>query len=35
MYSDPDQEKANRAVQAMLKMHKLDIASLEKAYAGE
>ncbi|WP_221356148.1 VOC family protein [Streptomyces beigongshangae] len=35
MISDPDQEKANRATAAMLKMHKIDIAALEKAYAGE
>ncbi|WP_328498347.1 VOC family protein [Streptomyces sp. NBC_00414] len=35
MISDPDQEKAARATAAMLKMHKLDIAALEKAYAGE
>ncbi|MFF3488338.1 VOC family protein [Streptomyces sp. NPDC002701] len=35
MITDPDQEKANRAMGAMLKMHKLDIAALEEAYAGE
>ncbi|NSL43743.1 VOC family protein [Streptomyces sp. 8P21H-1] len=35
MISDPDQEKANRATAAMLKMHRIDIAALEKAYAGE
>ncbi|MFS8201541.1 VOC family protein [Streptomyces sp. CWNU-52B] len=35
MISDSDQEKANRAMAAMLKMHKLDIAALEKAYAGK
>ena len=35
MISDPDQQKATRAMQAMLKMHKMDIAALEKAYAGE
>lgn len=34
MVSDPDQEKAARATAAMLKMRKLDIAELEKAYAG-
>ncbi|MFF1450451.1 VOC family protein [Streptomyces sp. NPDC058274] len=35
MVTDPDQEKAARATQAMLSMGKLDIAALEKAYAGE
>jgi len=35
MITDPDQENANRAMAAMLKMHKLDIAALEKAYAGQ
>lgn len=35
MISDPDQQKADRAMQAMLKMHKIDVAELEKAYAGE
>ncbi|KAB1148069.1 VOC family protein [Streptomyces luteolifulvus] len=35
MVSDPDPAKATRATQAMLSMHKLDIAALEKAYAGE
>ncbi len=34
MISDPDQEKAKRAMEAMLSMKKLDIATLEKAYAG-
>ncbi|HZF93212.1 VOC family protein [Streptomyces sp.] len=34
MISDPDTEKASRATQAMLKMGKLDIATLERAYAG-
>lgn len=32
--TDPDQEKANRAMQAMMKMHKLDVAELEKAFNG-
>ncbi|MFJ5774117.1 VOC family protein [Streptomyces sp. NPDC093094] len=31
----PDPARATRATQAMLKMGKLDIAALEKAYAGE
>ncbi|MFI6206410.1 VOC family protein [Streptomyces sp. NPDC051041] len=35
MTTDPDQEKAGRATRAMLSMGKLDIAALEKAYAGE
>ncbi len=30
---DPDTEKAQRAMQAMLKMRKLDVAELEKAAA--
>ena len=33
MLSDPDREKANRVMQAMLRMKKLDIAGLEQAYA--
>lgn len=32
--SDPDRTKANRVMQAMLKMNKLDIATLESAYVG-
>lgn len=32
--SDPDTEKAQRVMQAMLKMVKLDIAELKRAYAG-
>ncbi len=32
--SDPDQEKAGRVMQAMLKMKKIDLAELEKAYKG-
>jgi predicted 3-demethylubiquinone-9 3-methyltransferase (glyoxalase superfamily) len=34
MLSDPDPEKAARATAAMLSMTKLDIAALQKAYAG-
>jgi predicted 3-demethylubiquinone-9 3-methyltransferase (glyoxalase superfamily) len=32
--SDPDRAKADRVMQAMLKMQKLIIADLDKAYAG-
>jgi predicted 3-demethylubiquinone-9 3-methyltransferase (glyoxalase superfamily) len=32
--SDPDRKKADRAMQAMMKMQKIVIADLEKAYAG-
>lgn len=35
MISDPDRQKADRAMKSMLAMSKLDIATLEKAYAGE
>ena len=35
LLSSPDREKANRAMQAMLTMKKLDIAALEHAYAGK
>jgi predicted 3-demethylubiquinone-9 3-methyltransferase (glyoxalase superfamily) len=34
MISDRDASKANRVMEAMLKMKKLDIAALRKAYAG-
>ena len=34
LLSDPDPEKAYRAMQAMLKMVKLDIAELRKAFEG-
>ena len=34
LMSDSDPEKANRVMAAMLQMKKLDIAKLEKAYAG-
>lgn len=32
--TDPDAERTNRVVQAMLSMKKVDIAALEKAYQG-
>jgi predicted 3-demethylubiquinone-9 3-methyltransferase (glyoxalase superfamily) len=35
MIGDPDPEKAKRTTEAMLAMTKLDIAALQKAYAGE
>ena len=35
MLADPDPEKATRTTEAMLGMRKLDIAALERAYAGE
>jgi predicted 3-demethylubiquinone-9 3-methyltransferase (glyoxalase superfamily) len=35
MYASPDRDAAERAMQAMLKMTKLDIAELERAFAGE
>ena len=35
LFSDPDPERARRAMDAMLKMGKLDIAALEKAAAGK
>jgi len=31
----PDREKANRAMQAMLQMNKIDCAALQKAFDGE
>lgn len=34
MVSDPDTEKAGRAMKAMLKMKKIDIAEMKRAYAG-
>ena len=34
MIGDPDPEKARRATEAMLSMKKMDIAALERAYAG-
>ena len=35
MLADPDPQKAYRAMQAMLKMVKLDIAELRKAFEGK
>ena len=34
MVSDPDSEKSGKAMQAMLKMKKIDIEELKRAYAG-
>jgi len=34
LMSDPDQEKTGRVMQAMLKMKKLNVAELEKAFLG-
>lgn len=35
LLQDPDPEKAGRTMRAMLQMHKIDIAALRKAHAGE
>lgn len=35
LFSHPDREKAGRAMQAMMKMRKLDIAKLKAAFIGE
>lgn len=35
MMSDPDSKRVMRTTQAMLKMHKLDVAALKRAYDGE
>ena len=35
MLTDPDREKADRTMEAMLQMKKLDIAEWERAHAGE
>ena len=35
MLQDPDPVKADRTMQAMMTMVKLDIAALERAYNGE
>ncbi|UGQ14659.1 VOC family protein [Yinghuangia sp. ASG 101] len=34
LVTDPDTEKARRATDAMMKMSKIDLAEIEKAYAG-
>jgi hypothetical protein len=34
LFSDPDPERARRAVEAMLKMRKLDVAELQAAADG-
>ena len=35
MHKDKDRERAKRVMETMLKMHKLDIAALERAYGGK
>ncbi|RFC67028.1 MULTISPECIES: VOC family protein [Mesorhizobium] len=35
MYTDPDQEKANGAFQALMKMGKIEIATLQNAFDGK
>lgn len=35
LLSDPDKVKANRALQCMMKQHKIDIAELEAAFEGK
>lgn len=35
LLADPDKKKSDRVMQAMLKMKKLDIAELERAYQGD
>lgn len=35
LLTDPDTEKSNRAVQAMMQMHKIDVAELERAFEGK
>jgi predicted 3-demethylubiquinone-9 3-methyltransferase (glyoxalase superfamily) len=34
MFSDPDQERADRAMKAMLGMRKIDVAALQSAADG-
>jgi predicted 3-demethylubiquinone-9 3-methyltransferase (glyoxalase superfamily) len=35
LMGDPDQERAGRVIQAMLRMKKIEVAELEAAYAGQ
>lgn len=35
LLNDPDAERASRAMQAMMKMHKIDVAELERAADGQ
>ncbi len=35
MLRDPDRAKADRAMSAMMKMSKIDLATIERAYAGQ
>jgi predicted 3-demethylubiquinone-9 3-methyltransferase (glyoxalase superfamily) len=35
MMTDPDPKKAERVMQAMLKMRKIDIPTLKRAYEGQ
>lgn len=35
LLSDPNKEKANRAMQCMMKQHKIDVAELEAAFEGK
>ncbi len=35
LISDPDKEKSMRVMEALMKMHKIEVAELEKAFNGE
>jgi predicted 3-demethylubiquinone-9 3-methyltransferase (glyoxalase superfamily) len=35
MLRDPDRAKADRAMSAMMKMSKIDFATIERAFAGK